>query len=190
LGLLFGGGSGVDHGILLGCYFMKLNVRAWLLLGTGVSLGEAAYVLTSRPLPDNPAVTVYDVWDPLTGQKYSTHDSFTPIHEVYCLINVDNVNVVFVFRSLGACFFFSPSTAVVVRPPFCDDNNDPVVRSLRICLYVLSDIKNVLTVALTIVIKLKKKKKELHISSVRTDRYTHLYLFRCTFYCTRDILPN
>jgi len=98
LGLLFGGGSGVDHGILLCCYFMKLNVRAWLLLGTGVSRGEAAYVLTSRPLPDNPAVTVYDVWDPLTGQKYSTHDSFTPIHEVYCLINVDNVNTFSIFR--------------------------------------------------------------------------------------------
>uniref|UniRef100_A0A2S2Q357 Coiled-coil and C2 domain-containing protein 2A n=1 Tax=Sipha flava TaxID=143950 RepID=A0A2S2Q357_9HEMI len=92
LGLLFGGGSGVDHGILLCCYFMKLNVRSWLLLGTGVSRGEAAYVLTSRQLPDNPAVTVYDIWDPLTGQKYSTCDSFSPIQEVHCLINVENVN--------------------------------------------------------------------------------------------------
>lgn len=95
LGLLFGGGSGVDHGILLCCYFMKLNIKAWLLLGTGVSRGEAAYVLTSRSLPDNAAITMYDVWDPLTGQKYSTSDSFSPIHEVYCLINVENVNICF-----------------------------------------------------------------------------------------------
>lgn len=91
LGLLFGGGSGIDHGILLCCYFMKLNIKTWLLLGTGVSRGEAVYVLTSRPATDNTTGMVYDVWDPLTGQKYSTCDSFSPIQEVYCLINVDNV---------------------------------------------------------------------------------------------------
>lgn len=82
----------MDHGILLCCYFAKLNLKAWLLLGTGVSRGEAAYVLTSRPVPDNPAASVYDVWDPLTGQKYSTCDSFSPIQEVHCLINAENVS--------------------------------------------------------------------------------------------------
>lgn len=93
LGLLFGGGSGVDHGILLCCYFAKLNIRSWLLLGTGVSRGEAAYVLTCA-VPCQPSATpVYDVWDPLTGQKYSTCDSFSPIQEAYCLMNSENVSI-------------------------------------------------------------------------------------------------
>ncbi|KAE9526974.1 hypothetical protein AGLY_013622 [Aphis glycines] len=92
LGLLFGGGSGIDHGLLLCCYFAKLNIRSWLLLGTGVSRGEAAYVLTSRPAPDQlAAAPVYDIWDPLTGQKYSTCDSFSPVQEAYCLINAENI---------------------------------------------------------------------------------------------------
>lgn len=97
MGLLFGSGSGVDHGILLCCYFVKINIKAWLLLGSSVSRGEAAYVLTSRTLPDNPVISVYDIWDPLTGQKYSTCDSFSPIQEVYCLINVENVIIYFCF---------------------------------------------------------------------------------------------
>lgn len=87
---------------------MKLNVKAWLLLGTGVSRGEAAYVLTSHPLPDNPAIAIYDVWDPLTGQKYSTSDSFSPIHEVYCLVNIENVITFFYLSSFlksSLCLF-------------------------------------------------------------------------------------
>lgn len=69
---------------------MKLNVRSWLILGTGVSRGEAAYVLTAHPVPEDGTI-MYCVWDPLTGQKYSTCDSFSPIQEVYCLINAENV---------------------------------------------------------------------------------------------------
>ncbi|XP_050435842.1 coiled-coil and C2 domain-containing protein 2A isoform X2 [Adelges cooleyi] len=89
LGLLYGGGSGVDHGILLCCYFMKLNIKVWLVLGTGICGGDAAYVLTLYSLPDH--TTVHCIWDPLTGQKYSTGDSFSPLQEVYCLINDENI---------------------------------------------------------------------------------------------------
>ncbi|XP_050537512.1 coiled-coil and C2 domain-containing protein 2A isoform X2 [Daktulosphaira vitifoliae] len=89
LGLLLGRSSGVDHGILLCCYFMKLDIKVWLILGTGITRGEAAYVLTLNTLPDHS--TMYNIWDPLSGQKYSTSDSFSPLQEVNCLINDENI---------------------------------------------------------------------------------------------------
>lgn len=70
---------------------MKLGLKAWLLFGNGIPHGHSAYVLTRH---DAPLMTpVYNIWDPVTGLKYSSMDSFSPLHKVYCLINDENVKL-------------------------------------------------------------------------------------------------
>lgn len=79
-------GDSEDHAILLCCYLLKLGLKAWLLLGSGVPHGATAYVLTKSPTSD------YILWDPPTGNKFSILDSFCPLHKVFCLVNQDNVS--------------------------------------------------------------------------------------------------
>ncbi|XP_065204032.1 coiled-coil and C2 domain-containing protein 2A [Planococcus citri] len=82
-------GEREDHAILLCCFLMKLGLKAWLLFGNGIPHGHSAYVLTRH---DAPLMTpVYNIWDSVTGLKYSSMDSFSPLHKVYCLINDENI---------------------------------------------------------------------------------------------------
>uniref|UniRef100_A0A1B6DJ12 Coiled-coil and C2 domain-containing protein 2A n=1 Tax=Clastoptera arizonana TaxID=38151 RepID=A0A1B6DJ12_9HEMI len=78
-------GDSEDHAILLCCYLLKLGMKAWLLLGSGVPHGATAYVLTKSSTAE------YVLWDPPTGNKYSVLDSFCPLHKVFCLVNQDNI---------------------------------------------------------------------------------------------------
>lgn len=69
---------------------MNLGLKAWLLFGSGIPHGHSAYVLTRHDAPLT--TSVYNIWDPVSGLKYSSMDSFSPLHRVYCLINDENVS--------------------------------------------------------------------------------------------------
>ncbi|KAK7590099.1 hypothetical protein V9T40_001712 [Parthenolecanium corni] len=82
-------GEREDHAILLCCFLMKLGLKVWLLFGSGIPHGRSAYVLTRDDT--SLATPTYTIWDPVTGLSYSSMDSFSPLHKVYCLINDENI---------------------------------------------------------------------------------------------------
>lgn len=74
-----------DHAVLLMCYLLYLDITCWLLLGQGIPDGSVAFVLI-RTKSDE-----FYIIHPVHGLKYSVHDSFSPLHKVYCLINQENI---------------------------------------------------------------------------------------------------
>lgn len=84
---------------------MKLGLKAWLLFGIGIPHGHSAYVLTRDDT--SLATPSYTIWDPVTGLSYSSMDSFSPLHKVYCLISDENVSIL---RSLASFSVNKPGT--------------------------------------------------------------------------------
>ncbi|XP_039285751.1 coiled-coil and C2 domain-containing protein 2A-like isoform X2 [Nilaparvata lugens] len=86
-------GDSDDLAILLCCFFLRLGLRAWLVLGVGIPHGRSSFVLTQRGggVEGESGGDQWHVWDPTTGQKFALTDSFCPLHRVHCLINDENV---------------------------------------------------------------------------------------------------
>ncbi|KAI5694892.1 hypothetical protein M8J75_007313 [Diaphorina citri] len=74
-----------DHAVLLMCYLLYLDITCWLLLGQGIPDGSVAFVLIRTNTDE------FYIVHPIHGLKYSVHDSFSPLHKVYCLINQENI---------------------------------------------------------------------------------------------------
>lgn len=88
-------GDSEDHALLLCSYFLHLGLKAYVLLGSGIPHGAAAYVLVKESVNKN--LSEYYVWDATSGQKYNINDSFCPLQKIYCLFNDQNVSNTRVF---------------------------------------------------------------------------------------------
>ncbi|XP_076317683.1 coiled-coil and C2 domain-containing protein 2A-like isoform X2 [Tachypleus tridentatus] len=78
-------GDEEEHAILLCNFFLYLNKRVFLLLGSGIPEGHTAYVLT---LESDREIWV---WNATQGQHFSVRESFSPLQRVGCLISPDNI---------------------------------------------------------------------------------------------------
>ncbi|XP_022245376.1 coiled-coil and C2 domain-containing protein 2A-like isoform X2 [Limulus polyphemus] len=78
-------GDEEEHAILLCNFFLYLNKRVFLLLGSGIPEGHTAYVLTVET--DREIL----VWNATQGQHFSVRESFSPLQRVGCLISPDNI---------------------------------------------------------------------------------------------------
>lgn len=77
-------GDKADHAVLLCNYFLFLNKKAWLIIGSAIPEGPTTYVLTYE---DNQ----YLIWNPRSGQSYMQYDAFCPLQNVGLLVNGDNI---------------------------------------------------------------------------------------------------
>ncbi|XP_047443097.1 coiled-coil and C2 domain-containing protein 2A isoform X3 [Mugil cephalus] len=77
-------GDEEEHAVLLCNYFLSMEKKAWLILGTAIPEGSTAYVLTYEQ-------SRYLIWNPSSGQYYGQYDTFCPLQTVGCLVNADNV---------------------------------------------------------------------------------------------------
>lgn len=82
-------GSVIDHSIALTCFFLALNMEAWLLLGYGIPWGATGFVLTREY--DNNNVPIHYIYDSSSGFKYSLTDPLCPLQRVFCVVNETNV---------------------------------------------------------------------------------------------------
>lgn len=91
-------GSLIDHSIALTCFFLALNIEAWLLLGYGIPHGVTAYVLVREYDSNNSPI--YFLYDSSTANKYNFADPLCPLQKIYCVINENNVCVYILFSNL------------------------------------------------------------------------------------------
>lgn len=77
-------GDKADHAVLLCNYFLFLNKKAWLIIGSAIPEGPTIYVLTYEECQ-------YLIWNPRSGQSYDQYDAFCPLQTVGSLVNGDNV---------------------------------------------------------------------------------------------------
>uniref|UniRef100_H3BVM0 Coiled-coil and C2 domain containing 2A n=1 Tax=Tetraodon nigroviridis TaxID=99883 RepID=H3BVM0_TETNG len=77
-------GDKADHAVLLCNYFLFLNKKAWLIIGSAIPEGPTTYVLTYED-------GQYLMWNPRSGQSYTQYDAFCPLQTVGSLVNGDNV---------------------------------------------------------------------------------------------------
>lgn len=82
-------GTAIDHSIALTCFFLALNMEAWLLLGYGVPHGTTAYVLVREYDRNN--VPIHYIYDSTTALKYNLTDPLCPLQKVICVVNDTNV---------------------------------------------------------------------------------------------------
>ncbi|XP_041646484.1 coiled-coil and C2 domain-containing protein 2A isoform X2 [Cheilinus undulatus] len=73
-----------EHAVLLCNYFLSMDKKAWLIIGTAIPEGPTAYVLTCDQ-------NRYLIWNPSNGQSYGQYDTFCPLQTIGCLVNADNV---------------------------------------------------------------------------------------------------
>ena len=67
--------------------------------GNAIPEGETAYVLTD----DNGK---YFLWNARTGEKFSVWDNYCPVQSVGCLINHENVRLVYFLKKVCVCLLF------------------------------------------------------------------------------------
>lgn len=77
-------GDRADHAVLLCNYFLFLNMKAWLIIGSAIPEGPTTYVLTHED-------SRYVMWNPRSGESYTQYDAFCPLQTVGSLVNGDNV---------------------------------------------------------------------------------------------------
>ncbi|KAG8453520.1 hypothetical protein GDO86_000229 [Hymenochirus boettgeri] len=77
-------GDEEEHAVLLCNYFLAMEKKAWLLIGSAIPEGPTTYVLTLEQ-------SQYIIWNPSTGRFYGQYDTFCPLQSVGCLINADNI---------------------------------------------------------------------------------------------------
>ncbi|CAL1593027.1 unnamed protein product [Knipowitschia caucasica] len=82
--LTFLAGDEEEHAVLLCNYFLFMEKRAWLVIGTAIPEGPTAYVLTYDQ-------SRYLIWNPSSGQHYGQYDTFCPLKAVGCLVDAHNV---------------------------------------------------------------------------------------------------
>lgn len=73
-----------DLGVLLTCYYLSLQFRAYLILGCDLLNGDTTFVLTK----ENDG---FYLIDPFSGKKYLSKDTSCPLIKVYCIVNHENV---------------------------------------------------------------------------------------------------
>ncbi|KRT78726.1 hypothetical protein AMK59_7783, partial [Oryctes borbonicus] len=69
-------GTVIDHSIALTCFFLALNMDAWLLLGYGIPHGTTAYVLVREH--DSNIETTHYIYDTSTAIKYNVTERYCP----------------------------------------------------------------------------------------------------------------
>ncbi|XP_068599686.1 coiled-coil and C2 domain-containing protein 2A [Brachionichthys hirsutus] len=77
-------GDEEEHAVLLCNYFLSMDKKAWLIIGTAIPEGPTVYVLTYEQ-------SRYLIWNPSSGQYYGQYDTFCPLHTVGSLVNANNV---------------------------------------------------------------------------------------------------
>uniref|UniRef100_A0A8C6QJK4 Coiled-coil and C2 domain containing 2A n=1 Tax=Nannospalax galili TaxID=1026970 RepID=A0A8C6QJK4_NANGA len=77
-------GDEEEHAVLLCNYFLSLDKKAWLVMGSAIPEGPTAYVLTWEK-------NHYLIWNPCSGHCYGQFDTFCPLKSVSCLIGPDNI---------------------------------------------------------------------------------------------------
>ncbi|KAK3580952.1 hypothetical protein CHS0354_006977 [Potamilus streckersoni] len=77
-------GDEEEHAVLLANYFLALNKKTWLIIGSAIPEGPTAYVLTEEQ--DD-----FWIWNAGTGKHFSVRDSNCPLQVVGCLINSENI---------------------------------------------------------------------------------------------------
>lgn len=96
--LTFRIGCQVEHAILLCCFLLYLNKKAYLVLGSGSLDGPTAYVIVYQSsdnsnddnAKDNSKVTPILV-DPKRGQQFFARDHHCTLISIDCIITPDNV---------------------------------------------------------------------------------------------------
>ena len=78
-------GSETEHAVLLNNFFAFIGKKAFLILGQGVPEGDTAYVLTVEESGE------HLLWNPVTGEQYSTNENFCPLEKVYVIANESNI---------------------------------------------------------------------------------------------------
>lgn len=78
-------GSENDHAILLCNFFGNMGKKAFLVLGQGVPEGDTSYVLTVEESGE------HLLWNPVTGEQFSTTETFCPLESVYAIANESNI---------------------------------------------------------------------------------------------------
>ncbi|XP_069756567.1 protein CC2D2B-like isoform X4 [Narcine bancroftii] len=82
LNLILGGKE--DHAVLLCNYFLYMKMNAFVLLGTSILEGAAAYVITQEKMNTM-------IWNPETGECFEQFNAFCPLQSADCLINKENI---------------------------------------------------------------------------------------------------
>ncbi|KAL3869795.1 hypothetical protein ACJMK2_042432 [Sinanodonta woodiana] len=77
-------GDEEEHAVLLANYFLALNKKTWLIIGSAIPEGPTAYVMTEEK--DD-----FWIWNAGTGKHFSVRDSNCPLQSVGCLINSENI---------------------------------------------------------------------------------------------------
>ncbi len=78
-------GSEIEHALLLCNFFSGLSKKAFLVIGKGVPEGDTSYVLTVEESGE------HLLWNPVTGEHFSTTETFCPLEAVYAIVNEGNV---------------------------------------------------------------------------------------------------
>ncbi|KAK2193952.1 hypothetical protein NP493_4g07008 [Ridgeia piscesae] len=73
-----------EHAVLLVNYFLHLEKKAWLLLGTAIPEGRTAYVITQEGGD-------FWIWNASTGEHFRRGDSHCPVTAIHCLVNAENI---------------------------------------------------------------------------------------------------
>ena len=78
-------GSETEHAVLLSNFFAYIGKKAFLIIGQGVPEGDTAYVMTVEENGE------HLLWNPVTGEQFSTHENFCPLEKVYVIANESNI---------------------------------------------------------------------------------------------------
>ncbi|XP_041065239.1 protein CC2D2B-like [Carcharodon carcharias] len=122
LNLILGGKE--DHAILLCNYFLYMQVNAFVLFGTSILDGAAAYVITQEKMNTM-------IWNPKTGECYDQYDAFCSVQSADCLINNENIWVNIQMNSLPMSLSFDVTKEYNWRPFFIKSSQHHVLSSVQ-----------------------------------------------------------
>lgn len=80
-------GDQEEHAILLCNFFLYLDKRAGIVIGSGIPEGPTAYVIVWEFVGHEPSL-----WNPVTGERFHIRDSHIPLHTVGTIFTNDNVS--------------------------------------------------------------------------------------------------
>ena len=80
-------GDEEEHATLLLNYFLFLNIESWLVLGFAVPEGSTAYVLSKDKFSSN-----LRLWNPSTGENFSTSDTNCPLLHIYTIVAAKKIH--------------------------------------------------------------------------------------------------
>jgi coiled-coil and C2 domain-containing protein 2A len=80
-------GDEEEHAILLCNFFLYLNKKVGIILGSGIPEGPTCYVIVWDYNSQEPSI-----WNPISGERFSVRDSYLPLNSIGTIFTVDNVS--------------------------------------------------------------------------------------------------